>query len=81
MDWIVKKLLALLGPGVLAKLVRKALAALAGYLVLKNIIPAGSVEAFISANVEMVVGVITFLITWLGGAVVAKKPEVPVVVK
>lgn len=57
----------------LASIVRTSLAALAGFLVVNNILPQEMVEAFVNTNTTLVVGIIMWIVTQGWSSLNAKK--------
>jgi hypothetical protein len=63
--WIKQKIAGFFVGGYMNSVVRTLVKAAAGFLVLKGVIPAGAVEQFINANTEILVGLISLLLTQL----------------
>lgn len=71
-NWLLEQLGALFGPKYIGATVRALLQALAGVLIALGL-PEGDVTKFSEASYPVVVGLVTWVITWLWSLIQKKK--------
>ena len=71
-DWFLEKLGAVFGPKYIGSTVRALLQALSGLLISIGL-PEGDVTAFTEASYPLVVGLVTWVITWVWSLMQKKK--------
>lgn len=71
-DWILEKLGALVGPKYIGSTVRALLQSLSGILIALGL-PEGDVTAFSEASYPVVVGLVTWVVTWVWSLIQKKR--------